>query len=124
MNMPVAWWRLSTLPECRPCVTTCAEEAQRWRDEGHDVRELGAVETLRLRPLLLMAAERQKQPELASIVPIESRMPHVVLPTSRGATVLPLANLQDIAEGRAAPSVLGDDELRTIIAEWLQTLDR
>ena len=41
---PAAWWRLSTLPECRPCVTTCAEEAQQWRDEGHDVRALGDVE--------------------------------------------------------------------------------
>ena len=40
---PAAWWRLSTLPECRPCVTTCAEEAQQWRDEGHDVRELADV---------------------------------------------------------------------------------
>jgi hypothetical protein len=41
---PAAWWRLSTLPECRPCVTTCADEAQQWRDEGHDVRALGDVE--------------------------------------------------------------------------------
>jgi hypothetical protein len=46
---PRAWWRESALPECRPCVTTCEDEAQHWRDEGHDVRELGDVEAARAR---------------------------------------------------------------------------
>lgn len=46
---PRAWWRESTLPECRPCVTTCEEEAQQWRDEGHAVRELGDVAAERAR---------------------------------------------------------------------------
>lgn len=37
---PVAWWRLSTLPECGPCATTDADEAQEWRAQGLDVRTL------------------------------------------------------------------------------------
>ena len=40
---PAAWWRLSTLPECLPCVTVDPGEAQEWRDEGHAVVELGDV---------------------------------------------------------------------------------
>ena len=38
--MPHAWWRLSTLPECRPCVTTDRDEARDWLKQGHDVRVL------------------------------------------------------------------------------------
>jgi hypothetical protein len=40
---PAAWWRLSTLPECLPCVTVDPGEAQEWRDAGHAVVELGDV---------------------------------------------------------------------------------
>ena len=40
---PVAWWRISPLSECRPCVTTDEDEAQEWRDAGHAVVELGDV---------------------------------------------------------------------------------
>jgi hypothetical protein len=40
---PVAWWRMSVLPECLPCVTTCAETAKEWQDDGHAVVELGDV---------------------------------------------------------------------------------
>ena len=36
----MAWWRLSTLPECGPCATTDADEAQEWRAQGLDVRTL------------------------------------------------------------------------------------
>lgn len=36
----VAWWRASTLPECAPVVTVHRDEAEQWRREGHDVREL------------------------------------------------------------------------------------
>jgi hypothetical protein len=39
-TQPSAWWRLSAYPECLPCATTDPEEAQQWRMEGHDVREL------------------------------------------------------------------------------------
>ena len=46
---PRAWWRESTLPECRPCVTTDPEEAQQWRDDGLAVVELGDVDAERER---------------------------------------------------------------------------
>jgi hypothetical protein len=39
-TQPRAWWRLSADPECLPCATTDPEEAQQWRTDGHDVREL------------------------------------------------------------------------------------
>ena len=37
---PVAWWRASVYGGCMPVVTANPEEAQQWREEGHEVREL------------------------------------------------------------------------------------
>ncbi len=45
-SAPLAWWRLSTLPECGPCATTDPDEANEWRAQGLDVRELRELSVL------------------------------------------------------------------------------
>jgi hypothetical protein len=38
--VPAAWMRPSIFPECAPCMTVHRDEAQQWRAEGHEVRDL------------------------------------------------------------------------------------
>ncbi len=63
---------------------------------------------------------------MGTVTELDAHRPHICLPTLDGnAHVLPAALLEDIIVGRTPIDALDDRDIiiRTIMANWLETLD-